>query len=258
MNSPERDAKFEALRIPRALNYLSSEKVRCNSGCPKCHGSSPGCKTSVFQRELDPLLRIIRDDDRKYGGRFAWNRGIVHGFLRCRFSVSRSLASQSFYSEFLETERLGWMSELEKIYNLTQKICYVSPELKYRVNRLFLVNPSGKTPKERGLILTRDQWKVVIPWLQDELPTVSMVIIMKLLMLSMGFGFLIKKFVPIEMSTDIRIPKHLQVIIFKRIFSERLLRKQGSDPYPLNRQHCLTMKGLLTQFDTPIPKIVFW
>jgi hypothetical protein len=54
-----------------------------------------------------------------------------------------------------------------------------------------------------------------------------MIAMKKLRMASMGFGFLIKKFVPIGISTDIRIPKHLQVIIFKRIFSERLLRKQG-------------------------------
>lgn len=228
MSSPEnRDAKFKDLEIPPALNYLSSEKVRCNSGCPKCHGSSPGCKTSVFQRELDPILRMIYDDSRKYGGRFVENRGIVHGFLRYRFSVSRSLASQSFYSDFFDTERLRLISELEKIYYLTQKICYVSSRLQHDVNRLFLVNPFGKTPRERGLILTAEQWMVVLPWLREIFPIMPMIAMKKLRMASMGFGFLIKKFVPIGISTDIRIPKHLQVIIFKRIFSERLLRKQG-------------------------------
>jgi hypothetical protein len=150
------------------------------------------------------------------------------------------------------------MSELKKIHNLIPSICYVSSELQWRVNRLFIVNPSGITPKERGLILSIEQWKVVIPWLQDYFPTVPMIAMKKVLMLSMGLGFLIKKFVPIEMDMDKRIPKHLQLMIFKRIFSERLLRKQGSDPYPLNRRHCLTMKGLLTQFDTAIPRIVFW
>jgi hypothetical protein len=250
-----RDAKFEALGIPPALNYLSSVKIRCTSGCPRCHGAEPGCKTSVFQRELDPILRILRDDSLKYGDGFVENRKIVNAFLRCRFSVSRFLASQSFYSEIFETERLGWMSELKKIHNLTQKICYVSSELQWHVNRLFIVNPSGITPKERGLILSIEQWKVVIPWLQYYFPTVPMIAIKKVLMLSMGLGFLIKKFVPIEMSTDKRIPKHLQVILFKRIFSERLLRKQGSDP--LDRWKHLTMKDLLTQFVIPIPKIVY-
>jgi hypothetical protein len=243
-----RDEKFIALGIPPALNYLSSVKVRCTSGCPRCHGSEPGCKTSVFQRELDLILHILRDDDRKYGDSFVLNREIVHAFLRCKFSVSRSLASQSFYSEFFETERLGWMSELEKIHNLYLPICCVSSELQCRVNRLFIVNPSGITPKERGLILTREQWMVVLPWLREIFPIMHMIAMKKLLMLSMGLGLLIKKFVPIEMSTDIRIPKHLQVILFKRIFSERLLRKQGSDP--LDRWKHLTMKDLLTQFDT--------
>lgn len=251
MSSPKRDAEFKALKIPLYLNYASSVKVRCNSGCPHCHGSDPGCKTSHFQKKLDPILHILRDDDRKYGGRFVWNRGIFHGLQRCRFTVSRSLASQIFYSEIFETERFRWMSELKKIHNLYLPICCVSGRLQYVVNRLIIVNPSGITPKERGLILTRDQWKVVIPWLQDELPTVSMDIIKKLLMLSMGLGFLIKKFVPIEMDIDKRIPKHLQLMIFKRIFSERLVRKQ--DSVPLSRWDHLTMKGLLTQFDTATP-----
>jgi hypothetical protein len=259
MSSPEnRDAKFKALEIPPALDYKSSDKVPCNSGCPHCHGSDPGCFRSNFQKKLDPILRMIYDDSRKYGDSFVKNREIVHGFLRCRFSVSRYLASQRFYSDFFETERLRWISELKKIHSLIPNICCVSGELQYRVNRLFLVNLFGKTPKERGLILTRDQWKVVIPWLQDELPTVPMTAMKRLRMASMGFGILIKKFVPIEMDIDKRLPKHLQLMIFKRIFSERLLRKQGSEPYPLNRQHCLTMKDLLTQFVTPIPRIVFW
>ena len=244
----ERDAEFEALGIPRALNYLSSEKTPCDSGCPHCHGSKPGCKTSDFQRDLNFILRMLRDDSSKYGRRFAWNRGILHAFQICRFAVSRSLASQSFYSEIYDTERLRLMSELEKIHNLYRNICCVSGELQYRVNRLFLVNPFGNTPKERGLILTREQWKVVIPWLQDELPTVSMVIIKKLLMLSMGLGSLIKKFVPSEMDIDKRVPMHFQLMIFKRIFSERLVRKQVSGP--LRPWDHLTMKGFLTQFDT--------
>ena len=110
----ERDLQFIALGIPQALNYLSSVKIRCTFGCPRCHGSEPGCKTSVFQRELDPILRILRDDSLKYGDSFVLNRKIVHAFLRCRFSVSRSLAFQSFYSEIFETERLGLMSDLKK------------------------------------------------------------------------------------------------------------------------------------------------
>ena len=244
----KRDTEFIDLGIPRDLNYLSSDKTPCNSGCPRCHGSKPGCKTTDFQRDLDMILRILRENSRQYGGRFAWNRGILHGFQICRFAVSRSLASQSFYSEIFETERLRWMSELEKIHNLYRNICCVSGELQYRVNRLFLVNPFGNTPKERGLILTREQWKVVMPWLRDELPTVSMVIIKKLRMLSMGLGSLIKKFVPSEMDIDKRFPMHLQLMIFKRIFSERLVRKQDSGP--LRPWDHLTMKGFLTQFDT--------
>ena len=245
----KRDAEFEALGIPLALNYLSSDKTPCNSGCRHCHGSKPGCKTTDFQRDLDFILRMLRDDSSKYGGRFAWNRGILHAFQICRFAVSRSLASQSFYSEIFETERrLRLMSELEKIHNLYQKICCVSAELQHRVNRLFLVNPFGKTQKERGLILTWEQWQVVMPWLSDDFPFVPMPVMQKSLMLSMGVGFLIQKFAPIEMSSSIRVPMHLQLMIFKRIFSERLVRKQDSGP--LRPWDHLTMKGFLTQFDT--------
>ena len=248
MNTLERDAEFEALRIPKALNYLSYQKTPCNSGCPRCHGSKPGCKTSDFQRNLDFILRMLRDDSSKYGGRFVHNRSILHAFQRSRFSVFRYLASQSFYSEIFETERLKWISELEKIHYLYKKICCVSGELQHHVNRLFVVNPSGKTPKERGLILTWEKWNAVIPWLSNDFPFVPMPVMQKSLMLSMGVGFLIQKFARIEMSSSIRVPMHFQLMIFKRIFSERLVRKQDSGP--LCPWDHLTMKGFLTQFDT--------
>lgn len=60
MDTPERDAEFEALQIPLVLNYLSPNKIRCNSGCPRCHGSEPGCKTSDFQRNLNFILRMLQ------------------------------------------------------------------------------------------------------------------------------------------------------------------------------------------------------
>lgn len=248
MDTPERDAEFEALQIPLVLNYLSPNKIRCNSGCPRCHGSEPGCKTSDFQRNLNFILRMLRDDSSKYGGRFVHNRSILHAFQRSRFSVFRYLASQSFYSKIFETERLKWISELEKIHYLYKKICCVSGELQHHVNRLFVVNPSGKTPKERGLILTYEQWNVVMPWLSDDFPIVPMTVMQKSLMLSMGVGFLIQKFVPSEMDIDKRVPMHFQLMIFKRIFSERLVRKQDSGP--LRPWDHLTMKDFLTQFDT--------
>ena len=244
MNSPKRDAKFEALGIPLALNYLYSEKTPCNSGCPRCHGSKPGCKTSDFQIDLDFILRMLRDDSRQYGGRFVHNRSILHAFKRSRFSVFRYLASQSFYSEIFEIERRKWISELEKINYLYQKICCVSGEFQHHVNRLFVVNPSRKTPKERGLILTYAQWEVVMPWLRKDFPFVLMTVMQKSLMLSMGVGFLIQKFAPIKMDIDIRAHMRFQLVIFNRIFSERLVRKQDSGP--LCPWVNLTMKGFLT------------
>ena len=100
----------------------------------------------------------------------------------------------------------------------------------------------------QSLVLTREQWKVILPTLQDHFPSVPRKFYLLLIKLSLGLGFLTTRLCGKN--------RHLCPFIFRRVFTTRLVRSKYARALRLNsREKEVNQPNWLNVF---FPNPNFW
>jgi len=188
--------------IPVELNP-ESKRITCGRWCGGCRGTDPGCKNPPGEQERQKYVGGLRE--------FGWvsdpvkvrNLGILTTLKLC------GISSQKHWSVFLPTGyRLSEIKNLElrRIVQLRQSFTEVPDQLRLYARQVEPIN------------LSRQQWKVLLPTLQDHFPSVPRKFYMLLIKLSLGLGFLTKRLCG--------HCRHLCPFIFRRVFTSRLVRSK--------------------------------
>jgi hypothetical protein len=127
------------------------------------------------------------------------------------------ISCRMHWSVFLPTGyRLSEIKNLElrRIVQLRQSFTEVPIALRACARRIEAIN------------LSRQQWKVLLPTLQDYFPSVPRKFYLLLIKLSLGLGFLTKRLCGNN--------THLCPLIFRRVFTSRLVRSKYARALRLN------------------------
>lgn len=204
------EKQLKANGIPVSLNP-DSKRITCGGGCPHCRGTKPGCKNPPGELERQEYVGGLQ--------KFGWNcyphkhknLSILNPLKLCGISC------RMHWSVFLPTGyRLSEIKNLElrRIVQFRQSFTEVPIALRACARRIEAIN------------LSRQQWKVLIPTLQDYFPSVPRKFYLLLIKLSLGLGFLTKRLCGNN--------THHCPLIFRRVFTSRLVRSKYARALRLN------------------------
>ena len=190
--------------IPVELNPESKRKT-CERWCGGCRGTEPGCKNPPGEEERQAYVTSLKDFCWMCNAEKVGNLGILTTLKLC------GILFRMHWSVFLPNKsRLSQIKdrELRQMVQLRQSFTEVPTELRQKAFNVERIN------------LSRQQWKVLLPTLQDHFPTIPRKFYLLLIKLSLGLGFLTKRICLEKM--------HLCPFIFRRVFTSRLVRSKDA------------------------------
>ncbi len=199
--------RFPQFGIPDILDPdPQAELIRCTRFCSDCRGTYPGCSDHP---------------DRKI--QIEYKRACRNFSLYCQ-----SNNAQKNLSCLQPLQILGLLSKLRFANNFTKAQELSSMwQIRYRImmrnNVLFTRIPEKLTEYVKQLTsetLSREQWKVIFPRLQDHFPLIPFKFYLLLRKLSLALGFLTRRLC--------RDRLELCEFIFTRIFRTKLVRSKYS------------------------------
>ena len=203
------EAQFRRMGIPQELNPNWGGKIHCGFDCPKCRGSRPGCKCNPLERIRREIMDIIQNHNLKYYRYFKRNFCTLFFIFRVGYNHFRFYGSKISMMNETQAALMNFASKQRSMLIRSKEICEVNWQLPILVPRLF-----------PGLNLSREQFKLMCDWMEDDFPVVPRCIWKKMLMTSIALGFLVKRLVgPIVF---------LRVKMFHSIFKQTLVRKRNS------------------------------
>jgi hypothetical protein len=204
--------QFRRMGIPQELNPNWGEKLHCGPRCSKCAKTFHGCKLSLREQARTEIKEIIREGSSKYTPQFKWNKSILYFFFRVGNNHFRHYGSklQSMTKTQRDLMRFNWqMMWME--YHI-KEVVDVHFKLPGLVRVIF-----------PGLDLSRDQYKFMCKWMEDDFPVVPRCIWKKMLMTSIALGFLVKRLVGPS--------RFLRVKMFHSIFKQTLVSRRNSSSF---------------------------
>ena len=213
MSEPHRFVKkslqqqLEANGIPSSLSPESKRITVAGMPCGgckgRCRGLQPWCNTPLSEKKRQEYLSCLTKfnwDSNLYKWR---NLSILKTLIVC------GISSQMHWSVFLPTRHM--LSdlknfELRQIAVLRRSFTEVPIELHNCAREVDPIN------------LSRQQWKVLLPTLQDHFPSVPSKFYKLLIKLSLGLGFLTKRLCGIY--------THIGTAIVRRVLTSRLVRSK--------------------------------
>jgi len=215
------EARLNANGIPGSLNP-DSKRIKCGTWCV-CRGTEPGCKNPFGERERQQYVGSLQNIGCKCDPDKHKNLSILNPLKLC------GISSRMHWSVFSTTGyRLSEIKNLElrRIVELRQSFTEVPDALLNCARQIDPIN------------LSRQQWKVLLPALQDHFPSIPRKFYLLLIKLSLGLGFLTKRLCGNY--------THHCPFIFRRVFTSRLVRSKyarasRSSPWenPVNKPYWL-------------------
>ncbi len=193
---------MKANGIPVSLDP-ESKPIICGRWCGICGGTKPGCKYPPGETERQNYVECLqRFEVNCHPNKFK-NHSILYSLKLCGTS------SRMHWSFFSPTGyRLSDIKnrEFRRIVELRRSFTVVPIELLHCARQIDPIN------------LSRQQWKVLLPTLQDHFPSVPRKFYLLLIKLSLGLGFLTKRLCG-------KYPQ-LCPFILGRCFTPRLVRSK--------------------------------
>jgi hypothetical protein len=168
---------LEANGIPVSLDP-ESNPITCAKWCGFCRGTNPGCRNPPGEKERQQYVGSLRSFMCNCNHDKHKNLSILHLLKLCGTS-SRKHWTVFSYSGIRLSEKKNL--ESRRIVELRQIFTEVPIEL---------LNRAEKIARKS---LSRQQWKVLLPTLQDHFPSVPRKFYLLLIKLSLGLGFLTKQ-----------------------------------------------------------------
>jgi hypothetical protein len=205
--------KFKKMGIPPELNSNWDGVIKCSGGCPKCRGTRPGCKTSENEKIRREIMDIIGENGLKYSQYYKMNICALFFIFRTGHNHFRPYGSKIPIMSKTQAKLMDFQLKQGEIVDLHKKICEVNWQL------LKLVPILLRGLSFQGLTLSKEQYKLICEWMEDDFPVLPMCIRKKMLMTSLALGFLVKRIVgPLQF---------LRVRMFHSIFKQTLVRKKN-------------------------------
>jgi len=201
------EAQYKEMQIPFELCSEWGGKITCDRSCSRCNGSIPRCKTNVPERARCEIRRMIMEYELKYPLDYKRNICVLHFFFLVGQNHFRNYVSKLQWMTKTQKEFVDFRFRSARMEDMTNEIVNVHFCLPQLVKRIF---PS--------LTLSRDQYKFMCKWMQDDFPVVPRCIWKKMLMTSVALGFLTKRLVGHL--------KFLEVTMFHAVFKQTIVRKK--------------------------------
>ena len=199
--------ELEANGIPLSLSPESKRITVAGMPCGgcrgRCRGLQPWCNIPLGEKKRQEYLSCLTEFNWN-SNPYKWrNLSILKTLIVC------GISSQMHWSFFLPTRHM--LSnlknfELRQIAVLRRSFTEVPIELHNCAREVDPIN------------LSRQQWKVLLPTLQDHFPSVPSKFYKLLIKLSLGLGFLTKRLCGIY--------THLGTAIVRRVLTSRLVRSK--------------------------------
>jgi len=193
------EEQMKANGIPLSLSP-NSEPITSSYVCGRCRGTMPGCKTPSGERERQDYISCLEKFNVDCHPYMLKNNSILETLMLC------GISSQMHWSIFYQTgQRLSDLKnfKLRRIAELRRSCTEVPIALLNSARQIDSIN------------LSRQQWKVILPCLQDHFPVVPCEFYLLLIKLSLGLGFLTKRLCG--------HCRHLCPFIFRRYFLTTLI-----------------------------------
>ena len=155
------EAQFRRMGIPQELNPNWGGKIHCGFGCPNCRGSRPGCKCNPQERIRREIMSIIQKYSAKYYRYFKRNICTLFFIFRVGYNHFRFYGSKMCEMNQTQAALMDFASKQRIMLIRVKEICEVNSELPILVPRLF-----------PGLNLSREQFKLMCDWMEDDFPVV--------------------------------------------------------------------------------------
>jgi hypothetical protein len=226
MSEPRKviEDSLKANGIPLSLSP-NSVRIECNRGCV-CRGTKPGCKNPPGEIDRQDYVTSIQNFRLEFNLKKYKNLSILYSLKIC------GLSSRMHWSVFLRPgDRLSEMKKLglKRMKWLRKSFTEVPIKLSACARRIDAIN------------LSRQQWKVLLPTLQDHFPLLPFKFYWLLIKLSLGLGFLTKR-----LSGDYTC---LCPLIFRRVFTPLLVRSKYAPALNLKYwENPLDQRDLLDNF----------
>jgi len=195
------EERLKANGIPESLNP-DSKRIICGTWCV-CRGTKPGCKNPPGERERQQYVGSLQSFMCNCNPHKHKNLSVLNLLKLCGIS---SRMHWSFFSptgyQLSDIKKL----ELRRIVELRRSFTEVPIELLHCARQIDPIN------------LSRQQWKVLLPTLQDHFPSIPRKFYLLLIKLSLGLGFLTKRL-------SGNYTQHCP-LIFRRVFTSRLVRSK--------------------------------
>ena len=206
------EAEYRRMGIPFQLNPNWGGVIHCGFDCPKCRGTRPGCKCNPLERIRREIMEIIQNHNLKYNRYFKRNICTLFFIFRVGYNHFRFYGSKMSTMNETQAALMNFASKQRSMLIRSKEICEVNWQLPILVPRLF-----------PGLNLSREQFKLMCDWMEDDFPVLPRCIWKKMLMTSIALGFLVKRLVGPNV--------FLRVKMFHSIFKQTLVRKRNSPVY---------------------------
>ncbi len=205
--------EFKKMGIPPELNPNWDGFIKCSGGCPKCRGSYPGCKKSENEKIRLEIMDIIGKNRREYTQCYKMNICALFFIFRTGHNHFRPYGSKIPIMSKTQAKLMDLQLKQGEIVDLHENICEVNWQL------LKLVPILLRGLSFQGLTLSKEQYKLMCEWMEDDFPVLPMCIRKKMLMTSLALGFLVKRIVgPLQF---------LGVRMFHSIFKQTLVCKRN-------------------------------
>ena len=180
--------------------------ITCGRWCSGCRGTKPGCKnppgrnTQILYKSLVTQLR------NEFNFKNARNLSILQPL-----QILRLFSQLRCSTDFTTADKLN------KMFRIRYRMMIIN-------NISFTRVPKALTEYTKELCgiqnLSRAQWRIILPYLQDDFPSIPFKFYLLLSKLSFALGFLTKRLCRDEL--------HLCPFIFRRVFTHQLVRYKNS------------------------------
>jgi hypothetical protein len=196
-------------------------RISCSSGCPKCHGSHPGCKRSPAREVREAIMSKIARHKKEHSD-FMMNGSILFfisqmGYLRFH-SYGRAMYQRICMSP-TQITLMGFKSLHSRMIEHTKNICKMPFSVENEVERLYRIASLGH---QNSSTLTKAQYDFICGWDDGTFnPVLPKFAWKRILMISISLSFVIGRFVPDN--------SHFRLSIFHRVLNETAVRR-GKGP----------------------------